>query len=259
MSDLRPDFSLSNRTVLITGAGSGLGASFAQILADAGARLVLAARRVDKLDETRATVEASGGSAICVAMDVTSAQSVEDGFNEIDQQGWQIDTLINNAGVSREHFIGDMPEKAWDTVVDTNLKGIFLVAQQAGQRWIKAGIPGVIVNIASVLGHRPSRTLAPYCASKAGVLSLTETMALEWSRFGVRVNAISPGFYRTEINDAFMDSEQGQALIKYIPQRRAGEHGDLAGALLLLVSDAGRYMTGSNITVDGGLLLNGLG
>ncbi|MEL7537426.1 MAG: SDR family oxidoreductase [Pseudomonadota bacterium] len=259
MSDLRPDFSLSNRTVLITGAGSGLGASFAQILADAGARLVLAARRVDKLDETRATVEASGGSAICVAMDVTSAQSVEDGFNEIDQQGWQIDTLINNAGVSREHFIGDMPEKAWDTVVDTNLKGIFLVAQQAGQRWIKAGVPGVIVNIASVLGHRPSRTLAPYCASKAGVLSLTETMALEWSRFGVRVNAISPGFYRTEINDAFMDSEQGQALIKYIPQRRAGEHADLGGALLLLVSDAGRYMTGSNITVDGGLLLNGLG
>lgn len=258
MSSVLPSFDLSGRTALVTGAGTGLGAGFASVLAEAGARLILSARRVEKLEETRAAIEAAGGAAITVPMDVTKAQSVEDAFNEMDQEGWQPDIVINNAGISRERFLADMPEEVWDAVVDTNLKGIFLVAQQATQRLLASGNPGAIINIASVLGDRPSRTLAPYCAAKAGVIRLTENMALEWARFGIRVNAISPGFFRTEINDAFMDSPQGEALVKIIPQKRSGENPDLAGALLLLASDAGRYMTGTNIKVDGGLLLKGL-
>ncbi|MEM1262592.1 MAG: SDR family oxidoreductase [Pseudomonadota bacterium] len=259
MPEQYADFSLAGKTALITGAGSGLGASFADVLAGAGARLILAARRADKLEATRERVVAAGGEAICVPMDVTAVQSVEDAFNEIEQLGWRADVLINNAGVSREQFIGKFTEADWDAIVDTNLKGVFLVAQQFGNRLIEAGHPGAVVNIASVLGHRSSRTLSAYCASKAGVLSLTESMANEWARFGIRVNAISPGFYRTEINEHYLDSPQAQQLIHVIPQKRIGENRDLAGPLLLLASDAGRYMTGSNITVDGGLLLGGLG
>ena len=258
MSEPFSEFDLSGRTALVTGAGTGLGAGFADVLASAGARIVLSARRADKLESTRARIEAAGGQAISIPMDVTQAQSVEDAFNEMDQQGWRADIIVNNAGVSREHFLADMPEDAWDAVVNTNLKGVYLVAQQAVQRLIAAGEPGSMINIASVLGSRGSKTLGPYCASKAGLIKLTETMALEWARFGIRVNTISPGFYRTDINDAFMDSPKGQQLIHMIPQKRSGENRDLAGPLLLLASDAGRYMTGSNIIVDGGLLLTGL-
>ncbi len=258
MSDVLKPFLLAGKTTLVTGAGSGLGASFCDYLTGAGSKLILAARRMDKLEETRKKVEAAGGEALCVSMDVTSAQSVEDAFSEMAQHGWAADIVINNAGISREQFMAEMSEPLWDAVVDTNLKGAFLVAQQAARAMMAAGNGGSIVNIASILGHSPSKTLGPYCAAKAGLLRLTETMALEWARFGIRVNAISPGFYRTEINDAFMDTEQAERLRLAIPQKRMGNHDDLAGALLLLASDAGRYMTGSNITVDGGLLLNGL-
>lgn len=251
-------FRLDGKTALITGAGSGLGRQFAMTLSEAGAIVVLAARRADKLEETAQQVADAGGTAHCLSLDVTDSASIKHCFADMEANVGIADVLINNAGVARSGFLADLSESDWDSVIDTNLKGVFLVAQAAAQAMGKSGKGGSIVNIASILGIRVSKMLGPYIAAKSGVIHLTKSMALEWARYGIRANAIAPGYFRTEMNDAAMDSEEFQSNIKQIPMRRIGQTEELAGAVLLLASDAGSYMTGSTITVDGGHLCSSL-
>ncbi|ANO51788.1 SDR family NAD(P)-dependent oxidoreductase [Woeseia oceani] len=254
----RDRFRLDGKTALITGAGSGLGRQFAMTLATAGATVVLAARRAEKLEETRSLVAKAGGEALCVSLDVTDGASVQQCFTELDDAGQSIDILVNNAGISRTGFLAELSEADWDAVVDTNLKGVFLVAQATARRMLERGRGGSIINIASILGFRVSKTLGSYVAAKSGVVNLTKTMALEWARFGIRVNAIAPGYFETEINTGFLSSPAGQTMLQQVPLRRSGVLSELDGPLLLLASEAGSYMTGSTITVDGGHLCSSL-
>jgi NAD(P)-dependent dehydrogenase (short-subunit alcohol dehydrogenase family) len=242
---------------MVTGASSGLGAHFARVLARDGYGVVLAARRVDALAALKAEIVASGGAAEVVALDVADARSVEAAFAEVDRLGLRPDVVVNNAGISDAKPALEITAAEWDRVVDTNLRGVFLVAQAAARRMKEAG-GGSIVNVASILGHRVAGAVASYAASKAGVVRLTEALALEWARFGIRVNALCPGYVETDLNRDFFDSEAGKALVKRIPQRRMGRPEDLDGALLLLASDASRYMTGASIVVDGGHLVSSL-
>lgn len=251
-------FDLSGHRALVTGAGTGLGKQFAKTLAAAGAEVVLAARRRSKLKETAKEIDNSGGVAACIDLDVTDAESVRSCFHEAQQELGLIDIVVNNAGISRDGFFANLTEEEWDAVVDTNLKGVFLVAQTAAQRLIEAKQPGSIVNVASILGHRVIKMLGPYVAAKAGVVNMTRAMALEWSRFGIRVNSLSPGFFLTELNRDFLTPENEKRLTAMIPMRRIGRVEELSAALLLLASDAGSYMTGSDIVVDGGHLCSSL-
>ncbi len=250
-------FSLVNRTALVTGASSGLGRHFAQVLADAGASVVVAARRMDRLEEVAGEIGKSGGKALAVEMDVTSEASVAAAFQGISEAlGRPCDVVINNSGMSREGWFREQSEEDWDAVLDTNLTGVWRVGKHATNAMIAAGTKGSIVNIASITAHRTQFMTTAYCVSKAGVDHLTRHMALENARYGIRVNAISPGYYKTAINDAYLDSEAGEAMRKRIAFRRFGEYRELDGALLLLASEAGSYMTGSTIVVDGGHLLS---
>lgn len=251
-------FNLDGRVALVTGAGSGLGRQFAETLAEAGATVVVAARRREKLEETAQLITDKGGKAICVDLDVTDSASVRDCFAEAESSVGIADILVNNAGISREGFLADLSEEDWDAVVDTNLKGVFLVAQAAARALIKAEKPGSIINIASVLGFRVAKMLSSYIAAKSGVVNLTKTMALEWARYGIRVNAIAPGYFLTEINEHFFKTGVAKKMLVQIPMRRIGELEELSGPLLLLASDAGSFMTGSTIEVDGGQLCSSL-
>lgn len=246
------------KNALVTGASSGLGAHFARMLARHGCRVVVAARRVDALASLRAEIVAQGGLAEVVSLDVADPVSVERAFEEIGRLGLSPDILVNNAGVSDTKPALEISPDDWDRVVDTNLKGVFLVAQAAARSMKESGRGGAIVNVASILGHRVAGAVASYAASKAGVVRLTEALALEWARFGIRVNALCPGYVETDLNRDFFQSEQGKALIKRIPQRRLGQPEDLDGALLLLASDSGRYITGASLAIDGGHLVSSL-
>lgn len=245
-------------SALITGASSGLGAHFARVLAGSGYRVVLAARRVAALARLKDELEASGHAADVVMLDVADELSVEAAFAELDTAGIRIDTVVNNAGISDAKPALDITAAEWDRVVDTNLRGVFLVAQAAAKRMKADGRGGAIVNVASILGHRVAGAVASYAASKAGVVRLTEALALEWARYGIRVNALCPGYIETDLNRDFFESEAGKALVKRIPQRRLGRPQDLDGALLLLATDAGRYITGTSLVVDGGHLVSSL-
>lgn len=249
---------VKDRVALVTGASSGLGSHFARMLAKEGATVVLAARRVEALEVLKAEIEATSGKAQTLSLDVSDETSVAAAFAELDGRGVALDIVINNAGISRAVPAISMSAADWDSVVDTNLRGVFLVAQAAAQRMRDAKRSGSIVNVASILGHRVAGNLAAYAASKAGVVRLTEAMALEWARYGIRVNSLCPGYIETDLNREFFATELGEALVKRIPQRRLGTLSDLDGALLLLASDAGRYMTGSSIVVDGGHLVSSL-
>ena len=251
-------FDLTGRHVLVTGASSGLGRHFAGALAKAGARLSLGARRADALAETVSRVESDGGEAHAVVMDVTDAASVERALDGAEARFGPVTVLINNAGVTITKPALDLSEADWDGVVDTNLKGVWLAAQASARRMVRHGTGGSIVNVASILGLRVAGAVAPYTVSKAAVVQLTQALALEWARHRIRVNALAPGYVQTELNDAFFESEAGKALIKRVPQRRLGAAGELDGALLLLASEAGSYMTGSVIAVDGGHLVSSL-
>lgn len=254
-----PSLSLEGRRALVTGASSGLGLHFAEVLAAAGADVVLAARRVDKLQAEAERLRAGGAKVHCVALDVTDGQSVKDAFADAEAElGGPVDILVNNAGVSGDSFFLNLEEEEWDFVVDTNLKGAYLVAREMAQRLVAAKQGGSIINIASILGFRVAAVLAPYCASKAGLVHLTKAMALELARYKIRVNAIAPGYIETDINRGYFDTEPGQKMLARIPMKRLGEKEELAGPLLLLASAAGAYMTGAVIEVDGGHLCSTL-
>lgn len=244
---------LHGKTALITGASGGLGLHFAGLLAGHGAVVTLAARRREALDEACAGILARGGDAGAIQMDVADGASVNAAL-----EGRHFDILVNNAGVSGAARALDLDEADWDRVVDTNLKGVFVVAQAVARGMKAAGKGGAIVNIASILGHRVAGNVSAYAASKAGVIQLTRALALEWARDGIRVNALCPGYIETDLNRAFFATEAGRQLVRRIPQRRLGQPGDLDGALLLLASAAGGYMTGSTIEVDGGHLVSSL-
>ena len=249
-------FDLTGKVALVTGASGGLGLHFAHTLAEAGAKVALAARRMEQLE---ANVAAIGGDAsIAVAMDVTDPDSVDRGMAEVAERLGPAGIVVNNSGVTATRSALDLAADEWDRIMDTNLKGAWLVARAAARRLIEARLPGSIINIASILGFRVAGHVAPYAASKAGLVQLTQALALEWARHRIRVNAIAPGYIETDVNRDFFASNPGKALIARIPQRRLGQIGDLDGALLLLASDASAYMTGSSIVVDGGHLQSSL-
>lgn len=248
-------FALAGKTALVTGASSGLGATFARVLHEAGASVVLAARRVERLDALAAELNGARGdppSAVGVAMDVVHTDSVEAGFDAGEAALGPIQIVVNNAGVPSGSYFTDISDAEWREVMEVNLDGVFRVARAGAQRMRARGDGGSIINIASVLGLRVLKALAPYSTSKAAVVQLTRAMAIELARENIRVNAIAPGYFQTEINDGFLMSTAGQKLLASIPYGRAGNHDELAGPLLLLASDAGAYMTGTVLSVDGG-------
>jgi len=249
------DTRLDGKTALVTGASSGLGRHFATVLAAEGATVLLAARRREALDEACAEIRAAGGKAEAVILDVGDENSIAAAF-----AGFAVapDIVVNNAGISGAAPALDIDAAAWDSVMDTNLRGAFLVARAAASAMRAADKGGAIVNIASILGHRVAGNVAAYAASKAGLVHLTRALALEWARHDVRVNALCPGYIETPLNSDFFAGEAGQALIRRIPQRRLGKPEELDGALLLLASAAGRYITGASLAVDGGHLVSSL-
>jgi NAD(P)-dependent dehydrogenase (short-subunit alcohol dehydrogenase family) len=242
-------FDLSGRTALVTGAGTGLGRGFARTLARAGAAVTLAGRRREPLESGAEEIRAGGGVAQWVQMDVRSAESVTAAFGEIGR----VDVLVNNAGIAGVGGLLDLAEESWDSVIDINLKGAWLVARAAARGMMERGGPGSIINVASVLGSAVQKGTGSYPAAKAALLHLTRQMALEWARYGIRVNAIAPGYFMSELSGEYLSSEGGKGMLKRMPMRRAGETGELDGALLLLASGASSYMTGAVVAVDGGL------
>ena len=251
-------FDLTGKTALVTGASSGLGRHFAACLALAGASVVVAARRMDLLESLANELTAQGGKAAAARLDVTDAASVKAALDVCEAKFGGIDVLVNNSGVIAAASVLDQREAEWDFVLDTNLKGCFLVAAEAGRRMRAAKHPGSIINIASILGLRQAAQVAAYSTSKAALIQLTKSMALELARYGIRVNAIAPGYIETDLNRDFFATPAGEALIKRIPQRQLGQPQDLDGALLLLASGSSRYMTGAVIEVDGGHLVSSL-
>jgi NAD(P)-dependent dehydrogenase (short-subunit alcohol dehydrogenase family) len=251
-------FGLNARHALVTGASSGLGRHFAGVLGAAGATVTVAARREAALAETVTSIRDRGARAQAVRMDVTDAASIEQAFAAAEAQFGPVGIVINNAGVTFTRSAVDVTEDQWTSLIDTNLKGGWLVAQHAARRMIHHETGGSIVNIASILGLRVAGGVAPYAISKAAVVQMTKALALEWARHRIRVNALCPGYIETDLNDEFFASDAGKALIRRIPQRRLGEARELDGPLLLLASDAGSYMTGSIVAVDGGHLVSGL-
>jgi NAD(P)-dependent dehydrogenase (short-subunit alcohol dehydrogenase family) len=251
MSDL---FDLSGRVALVTGASQGLGRRFAEVLAAHGAAVGLAARQIDKLEDLRTELHDAGHHAASVMLDVTDRDAIETAIDTVEAALGPIDILVNNAGVAVAKGVLEQTEADWDRVLDVNLKGAFFTAQSVARRMAPRG-GGNIVNIASLIAFKVVGHLVAYAASKSGLVQVTKAMALELARHGIRVNALAPGYIETEINRAFLASEAGDRLRKQIPQRRFGTPEDLDGALLLLASDASRYMTGSLIVIDGGLVL----
>lgn len=250
-------FSLDGQCALVTGASGSLGRHFANVLARAGAAVALAARRLDELEIIAAEIRAAGGAATAIALDVTDAGSIATAFSAAEEKLGPITLLVNNAGVAVTKPLLEYDEADWDKVMDTNLKGAWLVAQEAARRMVEAG-GGNIINIASILGLRVIGGVSAYCASKAGLIHLTKAMALELGPHGVRVNTLAPGYIETDLNRDFFASNAGRSLIERIPHRRLGQLEDLDGSLLLLASDASRYMTGTVVTVDGGHTISSL-
>lgn len=257
VADSNP-FSLTGQVALVTGASSGLGRHFARVLARAGAKVAVAARRTDRLGALAEELTAAGGHAFPVALDVTDQASITAAFGAAEAALGPVSILVNNAGVPSHSMFLQTTQQEWRDTLSVNLDGVFAVGQEAAARMAKARNGGSIINIASIMGFANAKTLAPYCASKAAVLSLTRSMALELARDRIRVNAIAPGYFSTEINAGFTDTEPGKKMVARIPMRRFGNLPDLDGPLLLLASDAGRFMTGSVLTVDGGQLLVGV-
>ena len=244
-------YDLSGKVAFVSGASSGIGAHFAKLLAAQGAKVILAARRIDRLEDLVAQIEQAGGLAFAVSMDVTDQLSVKDAFDQAQSRYGIAGIVVNNAGVADSKLAVDIDEDSWNYVLDTNLKGAWFVARQAGLRMIESKTPGSIVNTASILGLRVAVSQASYGASKAAVIHLTKSLALEWSRKNIRVNALCPGFFRTDINAEFLDTDRGKALVANTPFQRIGELDELSAPFLLLASDAGSFVSGAVLTVDG--------
>lgn len=253
MRDSRVDLGLSGKVALVTGASSGLGERFAQVLAGAGATVALAARRVERLKELRAEIDAEGGEAHVYALDVTDTASIRACVAAVEADLGKIDILVNNSGVSSTARIVDVTEAEYDQVMGTNAKGAFFVAQQVGRVMLEHQTHGRIINIASVGGIKPLPHLAVYCMSKAATVQMTRAMALEWGRYGINVNAILPGYIETEMNAAHFRAPAGQKLMERLPRRRVGKPEDLDGILLLLASDASGFVNGAAISADDGM------
>lgn len=243
---------LSGRVALVTGASGGLGEHFARVLARAGARVVLAARRLDRLEAVADAIRSDGGQALAVQADVTNVAAVREAFDQAERELATPTIVVNNSGLARPRPVLEIDDEEWDLVIDTNLRGAWLVAREAAQRMVRAQTGGSLINLASITGIRVAGGLSSYAASKAGLLALTRNMSLELARDGIRVNALAPGYILTDMNREFFESPPGKAMIKRIPQQRIGRPEELDGPLLLLASDASTYMTGCVITVDGG-------
>jgi NAD(P)-dependent dehydrogenase (short-subunit alcohol dehydrogenase family) len=252
------EVNFEGKIALVTGASSGLGARFAKVLAQAGAQVVLAARRVERLKELRAEIESAGGAAHVVALDVTDYASIKSAIAHAETEAGPIDILINNSGVSTTQRLVDVTPEDYSYVMDTNQRGAFFVAQETAKRMIQRskGDPRKqhrIVNIASVAGLRVLPQIGIYCMSKAAVVHMTKSMAVEWGRYGINVNAICPGYIETEINSEYFASEHGQALINMLPRKRVGKPEDLDGLLLLLAGEESHFINGAIMTADDGM------
>jgi NAD(P)-dependent dehydrogenase (short-subunit alcohol dehydrogenase family) len=252
------EVNFEGKTALITGASSGLGARFAKILAQAGAQVVLASRRVERLKELRAEIESNGGAAHVVPLDVTDYASIKSAVAHAETEAGPIDILVNNSGVSTTQRLVDVTPEDYAHVMDTNQRGAFFVAQEIAKRMIARakGDPKKqhrIINIASVAGLRVLPQIGIYCMSKAAVVHMTKSMAAEWGKYGINVNAICPGYIGTEINAEYFDSERGQALINILPRKRVGKPEDLDGLLLLLAAEESHFINGAIVTADDGM------
>ncbi|MGA9455700.1 MAG: glucose 1-dehydrogenase [Pseudolabrys sp.] len=245
-------FSLKGRVALVTGASSGLGVQFAKALTDNGAAVALVARRADRLKSLKDEIEVKGGRAVVIEADVTDHAAVARAFDTVEKAFGTVTILVNNAGIAHGGRAVEMPPEEWRKVLSTNLDAVFFWAQEAARRLLVAKKQGAIVNIASVLGLAVSKGAVAYAAAKAGVVQVTKALAVELAFKGVRVNSIAPGWFVTEMNDDYLSGEAGTAIKREIPMGRFGNPGDLDGALLLLVSDAGSYITGATVVVDGG-------
>jgi 3-oxoacyl-[acyl-carrier protein] reductase len=248
-------FDLSGRVGLVTGASSGLGLRFAEVLAANGAAVALVARRKDRIVALQEKIAAAGGRALAIEADVLDTASMRRAFDATDAAFGTVTILVNNAGVAHSTRAVELPEAEWRRVIATNLDAVFLWSQEAARLMLAAGKPGAIVNIASVLGFGASKGVIAYATAKAGVVQMTKALGLELAFKGVRVNAIAPGWFVTEINRDYLTSEEGKKLTRDIPVGRFGRDGDLDGALLLLASDAGRFIAGATIVVDGGQMV----
>lgn len=251
---------LEGRVALITGASSGLGAQFARTLAQAGACVVLAGRRVERLKDLRAEIEGSGGDAHVVQLDVTDVASIKSAVAHAETEVGTLDILINNSGVSTTQRLTDVSENDYDYVMDTNTRGAFFVAQEVGKRMLaraRGAAPGTfiggrIVNVASMAGLRVLGQIGVYAMSKAAVIHMTRAMALEWGKYGINVNAICPGYIDTEINHHHWDTEQGRKLVELLPRKRVGQPKDLDTALLMLCANESHFINGAVIQADDG-------
>lgn len=251
---------LSGRVAFITGASSGLGAQFARTLAAAGAAVVLASRRIDKLKELRAIIEGEGGDAHVVELDVNSHDSIKSAVAHAETEVGSIDILINNSGVSTTQRLQDVTPEDFDFIFDTNVRGAFFVGQEVGKRMIaraKGAAPGTytggrIVNVASMAGLRVLPQIGVYCMSKSAVIQMTKAMAVEWGKFGINVNALCPGYIDTEINHHHWQTEAGQKLIHMLPRKRVGQPKDLDALLVTLCADQSHFINGAVIAADDG-------
>lgn len=251
---------LSGRVALVTGASSGLGAQFARTLARAGAGVVLASRRLEKLKELRARIEGEGGDAHVVELDVTDHDSIKSAVAHAETEMGSIDILVNNSGVSTTQRIQDVTPEDYDFIFNTNVKGAFFVAQEVGKRMLarsRGAAPGSftggrIINIASMAGLKVLPQIGAYCMSKAAVVQMTRAMALEWGKFGINTNAICPGYIDTEINHHHWQTEQGQKLVNMLPRKRVGSPEDLDALLVMLASDQSHFINGAVIAADDG-------
>ena len=256
MKSINDIFSVKDKVILITGASSGLGKHFALTLSNAGAKVILSARRKKALDSLSKNIKNSGNECLVIPLDVSSKQSVTNLIEQSINKMGHIDVLINNAGISNPVWFKDLSEESWMNVMETNLNGAFRVAKQVSDLMTKQGRPGSIINISSILGLRVGVQQTSYAVSKAGLTQLTKMMALELARNNIRVNAIAPGYIQSEMTEDFFNTTEGKNYMKKIPQRRYGNPEDLDGAILLLASEASSFMTGSVIPVDGGHLIN---
>src|SRR5262249_452453 len=245
-------FNLAGRVALVAGAWSGLGEGFAEVLAEAGAAVVLVARRAERLDAVADRIGKAGGKALVVAADVRDHDAMHGAFAAAEKAFGPVDILVNNAGVAHADRAIELSETEWRRVLGTNLDAALFCSQEFAGRLIVAGKGGAIVNIASILGLGGAKGVAAYAVAKAGLIQPTRGLALEVAPRGIRVNAIAPGWFVTELNREYLASERGAAIRGDIPLGRFGERRDLDGALLLLASDAGRFMTGTTVVVDGG-------